>query len=75
MQQRHLLAEVGGETARIIWGVRAISGTRTIAVLPLVQQALDQPDIHLRLAAAGDALQQRDAGRLPVSGWRQNGPS
>ena len=53
---------------RIIWGVSTISGTSTMAVRPPAQYFLNQTEIDLGLAAAGDALEQH---RLRLPGLRQ----
>ena len=65
-------------------GVSAISGTSTSAPCPPGEHALDQPQVHLGLAAARDAVQQecgvppergadRAAGRGLVGGQHRSG--
>ena len=50
-------------TRRTVCGVRPISGTSMIAPLPLGQRAADRLEVHQRLAAAGDAEEQRALAR------------
>ena len=66
MQQRHLIAEISGEPSHHLGRQRDFRHQEHHGFAP-VQQLLRQPDIDQRFAAAGNALQQRDAG---LSGQR-----
>ena len=61
VQQRYLIAEIGGEPGHHLGRQRDLRHQDHHGTAP-VQQLLRQPDIHQRLAAAGDALQQCDTG-------------
>ena len=63
VQQRHLAAEIRGEPRHHL-GRQGDLRHQDHHRSAYFQQLLRQPDIHHRLAAAGNAAQQRDAGRL-----------
>ena len=63
VQQRHLAAEIRGEPRHHL-GRQGDLRHQDHHRSAYFQQLLRQPDIHHRLAAAGYAAQQRDAGRL-----------